>query len=247
MRTTHSIAFKNTREDGFTLTELLVVIVMVGILCVLLLPALAGTKPNSQAFQCLENLRQLTLGWQMYAEDNNGMLAPNGQESTQARLLPTDPSYLPGGVNSQWCPGLVNAFNALAGGFIKAGLIYPYVNNTNLYRCPSDLKTFLHLGINYPQARSYSMNCCIAPLPPPVAWNGPGNRVFKKDTDFTLPGPAMTFVLIDENENSINDTLFCNSPTQPNWWQDVPATRHSNAGSLSLADGFPEQLFWRNG
>ena len=84
MNTTRPFTFKKAGEDGFTLTDLLVVIVTVAILGVLLLPALAGTKPNSQAFQCLENLRQLTLGWQMYAEDNNGKLPPNGQVSSAA-------------------------------------------------------------------------------------------------------------------------------------------------------------------
>ena len=115
------MAFKNTRKDGFTLTDLLVVIVTVAILGVLLLPALAGTKPNSQAFQCLENLRQLTLGWQMYAEDNNGKLPPNGQQTTQAST-PTDPSYLPGGQYAQWCPGLVNVMQ------------FKYLNGPNIFK-----------------------------------------------------------------------------------------------------------------
>src|ERR1017187_6774308 len=77
MRTTRSIAFNNTRDDGFTLTEIIVVIVTVAILALLLLPALANTKPNSQAFQCLENQRQIIRAWQMYAEDNNDLLPPN--------------------------------------------------------------------------------------------------------------------------------------------------------------------------
>jgi len=246
MRTTHSIAFKNTREDGFTLTELLVVIVTVGILCVLLLPALAGTKPNSQAFQCLENLRQLTLGWQMYAQDNNGKLPPNGQQSTQCQT-PTDPRYLPGGVYSQWCPGVVSTLPGAANGdFIKAGLIYLYVNNTNLYRCPASARVFPAKGVNYPQVRTCSMNCCVAPINPGamVNWNNPPSKDFYKDTDFTLPGPSMTFVLIDENDSSISDTLFCCSAATPNWWQDAPAARHAGAGSLSFADGHSEMKRW---
>src|SRR5271157_5764009 len=75
------VAFKTVRDDGFTLIELLVVVATVAILATLLLPALAGTKPNSQAFQCVENLLQLVLAWQMYAEDNNGKLAPNGNQA----------------------------------------------------------------------------------------------------------------------------------------------------------------------
>jgi Tfp pilus assembly protein FimT len=41
--------------------ELLIVLATVAVLAVMLLPAIAGTKPSSQAFQCLENQRQLTL------------------------------------------------------------------------------------------------------------------------------------------------------------------------------------------
>jgi prepilin-type processing-associated H-X9-DG protein len=244
MNTTRPFALKKAGETGFTLTDLLVVIVTVAVLGLLLLPALAGTKPNSQAFQCLENLRQLTLGWQMYAEDNNGKLPPNGQQSTQS-LQPTDSRYLPGGAWAQWCPGMVSAYYPYATELIKAGLIYPYVNNTNIYRCPSDLRAFRNFGIIYPQARSYSMNCCIAPLSPSVNWNSPSLvRVFYKDTDFTQPGPSATFVLIDENEQSINDTLLCVGPTDLNHWQDAPATRHAGAGSISFADGHSEMKRW---
>jgi prepilin-type N-terminal cleavage/methylation domain-containing protein len=55
------------KNDGFTFVELLVVLAMLAILSVMLLPAIAGTKPNSQSFQCMNNQRELTLGWQMYA------------------------------------------------------------------------------------------------------------------------------------------------------------------------------------
>jgi len=243
MKTTRPFTSKKTGEDGFTLTDLLVVIVTVAILGVLLLPALAGTKPNSQAFQCLENLRQLTLGWQMYAEDNNGKLPSNGQTSTQC-ADPACTDYLPGGRYAQWCPGVVDFYDAHAADFIKAGLIYPYVKNVILYRCPADMKVFMRMGATQPQARGYSMNCCLAPLPPLAKWNGPSVRVFYKDTDFVQPGPAMTFVFIDENEVSIYDTLFCNGPADPNSWQHIPAVRHAGAGGLSFADGHSEMKRW---
>jgi len=243
MKTTHSIAFKNTGEAGFTLTDLLVVIVTVAILGVLLLPALAGTKPNSQAFQCLENLRQLTLGWQMCAEDNNGKLPPNGNQSTQC-VDPACTDYLPGGKWAQWCPGVVNMYDAYAANYIKAGLIYPYVNNTNAYRCPADMRTYIKMGIGQLQTRGYSMNCCMAPISPLGMWNGNGVKKYYKDTDFTQPGPSMTWVLIDENEGSISATLFCTGPHDLNHWQDAPAARHAGSGSISFADGHSEMKRW---
>jgi prepilin-type N-terminal cleavage/methylation domain-containing protein len=56
--------------DGFTLTELLVVIGVIALLAATLLPALAGTKIGTKNIQCLNNLRQLTSGALMYQSDN---------------------------------------------------------------------------------------------------------------------------------------------------------------------------------
>ena len=47
----------------------------------LLLPALARAKQKAQAIQCINNLRQLTLGWKMYSSDNSDKLAPNGLDA----------------------------------------------------------------------------------------------------------------------------------------------------------------------
>jgi prepilin-type processing-associated H-X9-DG protein len=84
-------------------------------------------------------------------------------------------------------------------------------------------------------------------------WTSVGTRNFYKDTEIIQPGPSMTYLLIDEsdipvnNAYSINDAFFVSDPTKPNWWQDVPATRHGNAGGLSYADGHSEIKRWRDG
>ena len=62
---------------GFTLVELSVVLATLAVLAALLYPALAATHPDSQAFQCLNNQRQIMLAWQMYATDNHDVLPPN--------------------------------------------------------------------------------------------------------------------------------------------------------------------------
>jgi prepilin-type N-terminal cleavage/methylation domain-containing protein len=62
---------------GFTLMELLVVVGIIAVLAGLLLPALNRAREKANGVQCLNNLRQLTLGWTLYAEDNEGRLVPN--------------------------------------------------------------------------------------------------------------------------------------------------------------------------
>jgi len=57
-------------------------------------------------------------------------------------------------------------------------------------------------------------------------------------------GPSMTFVLMDENEKSIDDAYFARSPGLPNYWINASATRHGNRGDLSFADGHSEIKRW---
>jgi hypothetical protein len=182
----------------------------------------------------------------MYAGDNNSRLAPNGGQANTLGTDPrTEPSYLSGGANFQWCPGNMNAFNLFATNYVQAGCIFPYVNSM-IYSCPADQK-YWKVGPNYyPHVRSYSMNCYLSPIKGDE-WTSVGTRNFYKDTEITQPGPSMTYVLIDENEYSINDAFFVSDPTQDNYWTDVPATRHGYAGGLSYADGHSEIKRWRDG
>lgn len=237
-----------SRAAGFTLIELLVVIAIIAILAGMLLPALSKAKTKAQGIMCLNNHRQLMLAWRLYADDSGDNL-PFAYCEASATLK----KYA--WVNGDLQSSPTDAWDVDK--WIKPSLLYKYINNAEVYKCPSDLSTVKVRGEIKRRVRSMSMLNYVGGNGD-LKFNGntqegwPGNiwRVYRKMTDIANPGPANTFVLLDEREDSINDAFFCvqmdGYPDKPTLWTmpDIPAAYHNGAGGFSFADGHSETKKW---
>jgi len=221
------------RGAGFTLTELLVVIVMLGVLGVLILPALAATKPNAAAFQCLQNQRQMIRAWQMYAEDNQSVLVASMDQPGGSGFYNGRPVWMKGDVHTSPYSWDVNT--------LTNSPLYNYVGKSfSPFKCPADLTSLTLAGTIYPSVRSISMSQVFdfGQWLPATKY-----RTYGKLTEIVKP--ANTFVFIDENSTSINDGAFateCDPAARD--IIDIPATYHDKAAGLSFADGHAEMHKW---
>jgi prepilin-type processing-associated H-X9-DG protein len=68
----------------------------------------------------------------------------------------------------------------------------------------------------------------------------------RKIEDMANPAPAKTWVLMDEREDSINDSWYAvrMDPGNGGWLVDYPASYHNNAAGVNFADGHSEIKKW---
>jgi prepilin-type N-terminal cleavage/methylation domain-containing protein/prepilin-type processing-associated H-X9-DG protein len=64
-------------KRGFTLIELLVVIAIIALLIGILLPSLSAARRSAKTVVCASNMRQIAIGWAIYAQDNRDIAIAN--------------------------------------------------------------------------------------------------------------------------------------------------------------------------
>ena len=139
-----------SRRVGFTLIELLVVIAIIAILASMLLPALAKSKTKAQGIGCLNNLRQMMLGWRLYSDDVNELLPLSRDIADKPRAV--------------WVTGWLDYTSAAANwdpnvDIVKSPLM-PYIGRSlQIWKCPADHVTVKNVkGQKVQRVRSNSMS-----------------------------------------------------------------------------------------
>ncbi len=115
---------------AFSLTELLVVVVIISVLLALIIPGIQQLRKSSRSTQCLSNLRTIANGVLLYAADNDGHFPPY--------ISPVNSIY------RSWDYT------------IKPYLGLPQDQPSKIFKCPADPRPYAMTGGNY--ARTYSFN-----------------------------------------------------------------------------------------
>jgi prepilin-type N-terminal cleavage/methylation domain-containing protein/prepilin-type processing-associated H-X9-DG protein len=238
------------KPKAFTLIELLVVIAIIAVLMAILMPALNRVKEQGKRAACLGNMKQLALCWIMYADDYDGKIvngeaygngdgqAPN--ESLSSAIHPGEKYWTGDDIGDFWAG--VNLPQDMQNRAIRAGALFEYTKNEDLYRCPTGMKG---------EMRTYTITDAMNGLHRAGTYrtvsgrdvgerNGRTVLWLKSRDEISVPGPAYRIVFLDEGR--ITPDSYATNYQVEQWW-DPPFVRHGDGTNVSYADGHAD--YWK--
>jgi prepilin-type N-terminal cleavage/methylation domain-containing protein len=260
----HSKCPHRGSSEGFTLIELLVVIAIIAILAAMLLPALSKAQQKAKTGNCLSNLRQLGLGWVMYADDNNDLMVNLNTyfNGGAGNTVPYGAPWRTDLFNNQQspAPNKNTQDGWIAGirqGYVKPlpnvdGPLYQYARNPSIMHCPADKHDQLRFtpGSGGP--------FCFDSYSGAVFLNGEGhsgNCLFKRSA---VMHPSDRFIWIESSDSrgeNVGSWQMNISGNQANGFagsnfsngNDAPAAFHVVSADFNFCDGHVESHRWLNG
>lgn len=224
---------------GWSRLELIVTLSTLLLLAVVTLP-LQGNPRSTRSLVCLENLRHLQRAWLLYAADQSDQVPLNPSVAESMNPPPGRPGWVSGVMSwdtSMYCTNTTYLTDP------RYAALSPYAgSDATLYRCPEDnylSSAQAARGWSH-RARSYAMNHFMGSSAEYI----PSHRYYRRLSDFQRLSPAQAIVLLEEHPDSINDPLFIQDPSVPQW-SDLPASFHGGSSWFSFADGHLEQRKWQ--
>lgn len=206
------------RTHAFTLIELLVVIAIIAILMAVIMPALNRAREMGKRAVCMNNVKNLSLAWNMYCSENDGII-PRSQCSDQkgwVRMLTG--SYATAPVDAP----IEEQIDA-----IRKGDLYSFIRTEKSYRRPVAKKNEMRTYSASPAMNGYTHQ------------NAPIVKNLNK-----LKQSSTRLVFIDDHGENW-DGMWYNYYSEPRWWNPVPM-RHGKGTVASFADIHSEFHPWKD-
>jgi prepilin-type N-terminal cleavage/methylation domain-containing protein/prepilin-type processing-associated H-X9-DG protein len=208
-------------RKAFTLIELLVVIAIIALLLSVVMPALKKAKNHAQAIICLSALKQMSMAWTFYADDNDDVLV-YGHVSSTGWVQP---------------PIATNSGDPIEDEKegIRQGKLYPYLESEDIYHCPADRGMGMMLGIGF---RTFSIT---GPMHG-EGWSGDDEFYIEKKSEVIAPCDKFVFIENTDDRNFNLGSWVMN--IDPDGWVDPLAVWHDKKSTFGFADGHAQAHKW---
>jgi len=193
---------------------------------------LSTAKAKGNQTSCMSNLRQLVMAAHMYAADYDSKLVPNATYR------------YPFGPTNTWLLGDMKfPLESTNVTLIRQGKLFPYASNEKIYRCVADQSRTGAI----PRVRSYAMNGWMGSRSmESFSTSGTRFRTFVKESEMAVAGASTLWLMMDEDEASIDDAWFLVTMDDSLPFASLPSGRHRKGYALNFVDGHVEVYKWGN-